>query len=68
VFRDAATAAPRLLPARRLLLELFGWGGAKSREYCPRGKPAAEVICRWYGAKPGACRAPTGKPWFDEKR
>jgi hypothetical protein len=28
----------------------FGWGGPDSREYCPRGKPSALVICEWYGA------------------
>jgi hypothetical protein len=33
----------------------FGWGGPLSREYCPRGKPAALAICRWYGARPGRC-------------
>ncbi len=34
----------------------FGWGGPRSREYCPRGKPAAQEICRWYEAK----KCPTG--------
>jgi hypothetical protein len=33
----------------------FGWGGPRSREYCPRGKPAAAVICEWFGAR----RCPT---------
>jgi len=28
----------------------FGYGGPQSREYCPRGKPAAAEICRWFGA------------------
>jgi len=68
VFRDAAT--PRLGSYLRgvYFWNWFGWGGAKSREYCPRGKPAAEVICRWYGAKPGACPRAHGQPWFDGKR
>ncbi|MDJ0763762.1 MAG: hypothetical protein QNJ97_12340 [Myxococcota bacterium] len=26
----------------------FGWGGRKSKEYTPRGKPAAEEIATWY--------------------
>lgn len=29
----------------------FGYGGPKSREYTPRGKPAAKVLCGWYGGK-----------------
>ena len=29
----------------------FGWGGQQSREYCPRGKSAAQIICSWYGNK-----------------
>lgn len=33
----------------------FGYGGPRSREYTPRGKPAAGVICRWYGAAKGEC-------------
>lgn len=28
----------------------FGWGGPTSREYTPRGKPAAGEIEAWYGA------------------
>jgi hypothetical protein len=34
----------------------YGWGGPKSREYTPRGKPAAREICLWYGGK----KCPTG--------
>ncbi|MCP4606724.1 MAG: hypothetical protein GY847_40485 [Proteobacteria bacterium] len=26
----------------------FGWGGPKSKEYTPRGKPAAKEIAKWY--------------------
>jgi len=33
----------------------FGYGGPSSREYTPRGKPAARVICGWYGAAAGQC-------------
>ena len=33
----------------------FGYGGPLSREYTPRGKPAARVICGWYGAASGRC-------------
>lgn len=43
----------------------FGWGGPKSREYTPRGKPAAKVICDYYGAPPDACPRAYGMPWFD---
>jgi hypothetical protein len=46
----------------------YGWGGPRSREYTPRGKPAARVICRWFGAKPGACPTAWGMPWFDHSR
>jgi hypothetical protein len=46
----------------------FGWGGPRSREYCPRGKPAAEVLCRWFGAERGRCPRAHGQPWFDDKR
>lgn len=35
----------------------FGYGGPQSREYCPRGKPAAAEICRWFGAT----RCPTDR-------
>jgi hypothetical protein len=38
----------------------FGYGGPDSREYCPRGKPAARVICDWYGGK--ACPRSWGLP------
>ena len=40
----------------------FGWGGPRSREYCPRGKPAAAQICSWFGARkcPGKV---WGMPW-----
>jgi len=31
----------------------FGYGGSTSHEYCPRGKPAAAEICRWFAA--GSC-------------
>ncbi len=42
----------------------FGWGGPRSREYTPRGKPAARVICQWFGAAKGACPSAWGMPWF----
>ena len=40
----------------------YGWGGPNSREYTPRGKPAALEICRWYGGT----RCPTrfGTDWL----
>jgi len=44
----------------------FGWGGPRSREYAPRGKPAARVMCEWFGAK--SCPATYGQPWFDSRR
>ena len=34
----------------------FGWGGADSKEYTPRGKPAAKEVARWYGG-PGAAQS-----------
>ncbi len=40
----------------------FGWGGPRSKEYCPRGKPAAKIICGWYGAKKGKCPRRWGIP------
>lgn len=40
----------------------FGWGGPHSREYTPRGKPAAELICRWFGAAPQRCPRGYGLP------
>lgn len=40
----------------------FGYGGPDSREYCPRGKPAAAEICRWFGAKKDACPSAWGIP------
>lgn len=40
----------------------FGWGGPRSREYTPRGKPALELICRWFGADPGRCPRGYGLP------
>jgi hypothetical protein len=43
----------------------FGFGGPRSREYCPRGKPAAHVICAWYGAAGGDCPRAWGAPWRD---
>lgn len=46
----------------------FGWGGPHSREYAPRGKPAAEVICRWFGVAGRACPRVHGQPWFDHRR
>jgi len=30
----------------------YGWGGAGSPGYTPRGKPAAHEIARWFGAHP----------------
>ena len=27
----------------------FGWGGEDSKEYTPRGKPAADEVTAWYG-------------------
>jgi hypothetical protein len=46
----------------------FGWGGPGSREYSPRGKPAAGVICGWFGAPKDRCPAAWGMPWFDGRR
>ena len=40
----------------------FGWGGPRSGEYCPRGKPAAREICRWFGAAKGRCPTGWGMP------
>ena len=40
----------------------FGYGGPRSREYSPRGKPAAKVICGWYGAAGEACPDQFGNP------
>lgn len=40
----------------------YGWGGPKSREYTPRGKPAAREICRWYGAS--RCPRNWGIDWL----
>ena len=40
----------------------YGWGGPSSREYTPRGKPAATELCRWYGAQPGRCPRSFGLP------
>ena len=44
----------------------FGWGGPHSTEYCPRGKPAAKEICRWYGASQGKCPSGWGMSWGAE--
>ena len=44
----------------------YGWGGERSREYTPRGKPAAQVICRYFGGK--ACAKRGGQPWFDDQK
>lgn len=38
---------PRL--AGSYLWNWFGWGGPTSKEYTPRGKPAAAEVARWYG-------------------
>jgi glycosyl hydrolase family 113 len=40
----------------------YGWGGPKSREYTPRGKPAAQEICRWYGGR--RCPSRWGVDWL----
>jgi len=40
----------------------FGYGGPRSREYSPRGKPAAREICSWYGAAPERCPTRYGAP------
>jgi len=29
----------------------FGWGGPKSKEYTPRGKPAEKEVAKWYGGR-----------------
>jgi Glycoside Hydrolase Family 113 len=44
----------------------FGFGGPSSREYCPRGKPAAAVLCRWLGGegRAGSCPTAWGMPWY----
>jgi hypothetical protein len=36
----------------------FGWGGPASKEYTPRGKPAAAEVAAWYRAGPAAGSAP----------
>jgi hypothetical protein len=46
----------------------FGWGGPRSREYAQRGKPAAQVICAWFGVPAAKCPKVYGQPWFDPKR
>jgi hypothetical protein len=40
----------------------FGWGGPNSREFTPRGKPAVDLICRWYGAQQARCPSAYGDP------
>jgi hypothetical protein len=40
----------------------FGFGGPASREYCPRGKPAVEEICRWFGVSRDKCPKGWGLP------
>jgi hypothetical protein len=40
----------------------FGYGGPKSREYCPRGKAAAAEICRWFGTPEKTCPKGWGLP------
>jgi hypothetical protein len=44
-------AAPELL-AGVYFWNWYGWGGAASGGYTPRGKPAADEIRRWYRARP----------------
>lgn len=41
----------------------FGWGGPKSSEFTPRGKPAVTEICRWYGTPAERCPRAYGMPW-----
>lgn len=45
----------------------FGWGGPRSREFTPRGKPAAALVCSWYGASPATCPRDNGM-WWSERR
>lgn len=40
----------------------FGYGGPRSREYCPRGKAAAAEICRIFGAPKKTCPEAYGRP------
>lgn len=40
----------------------FGWGGPHSREYCPRGKSATHVICKWFGVPFSKCPIKWGIP------
>lgn len=40
----------------------YGWGGPKSREYTPRGKPAEREICAMFGAK--NCPSNYGNDWL----
>ncbi|MBK8479998.1 MAG: hypothetical protein IPL40_02315 [Proteobacteria bacterium] len=46
----------------------FGWGGPRSREYTPRGKPAVDLICRWFGATKGRCPHRYGLPRVEAAR
>jgi hypothetical protein len=39
----------------------YGWGGPRSREYTPRGKPAAREICRFFGST--TCPTAYGDAW-----
>lgn len=40
----------------------FCWGGPQSGEYCPRGKPAAQIVCSWFGVPDSKCPRTFGQP------
>ena len=40
----------------------YGWGGPSSREYTPRGKPAAQEVCHWYRGR--ICPTRWGTDWL----
>lgn len=51
-FRKAWDGEQRLLGV--YFWNWFGWGGVTSKEYTPRGKPAARELAKWYLGKKGA--------------
>ena len=65
-FRRAFAGAPYLEGV--YFWNWFGWGGPQSREYCPRGKPAAREICQAFGVAPARCPSTHGMPWYDPRR
>ncbi|MCB9557536.1 MAG: hypothetical protein H6707_15620 [Deltaproteobacteria bacterium] len=62
--RDAFEAFRRVWQTARFLRGFyiwnwFGWGGASSDEYTPRDKPAASLLCEWFGGS--QCRTQQAK-------